>query len=93
MRRLGTRAIFATHLHDLAADCENINAETHGDSRVASLVSVMISEGETTKRSYKIIPSAPMGKSYAREIAAQYGISYEQLTATLKSRNLIEGEN
>jgi hypothetical protein len=94
MRRLGTRAIFATHLHDLAADCANINAETPGDSTVASLVSVMVSEGdgEALKRSYKIVPSPPMGRSYAREIAAQYGISYEQLTAALQARKLIDGE-
>jgi DNA mismatch repair protein MutS len=89
MRRLGTRAIFATHLHDLAADCANINNETKGDSLVASLVSIM-TEGENAKRSYKIIPSPPMGKSYAREIAAQYGISYEQLEATLQARNLLD---
>jgi DNA mismatch repair ATPase MutS len=87
MRRLGTRAIFATHLHDLAADCANINEETAGESLVASLVSVM---NDAEKRSYKIIPSPPMGKSYAREIAAQYGISYEQLEAMLKERKLLE---
>jgi DNA mismatch repair protein MutS len=91
MRRLGTRAIFATHLHDLAADCANINRETKGESLVASLVSVM-TEGENAKRSYKIIPSPPRGKSYATEIAAQYGISYEQLEATLRERKLIDEE-
>jgi DNA mismatch repair protein MutS len=92
MRRLGTRAVFATHLHDLAADCANINSETKGDSLVASLVSMM-TEGENAKRSYKIIPAPPMGKSYAQEIAAQYGISYEQLEATLRARNLIQGDD
>ena len=92
MRRLGARAIFATHLHELAEDCANINAETDGDSRVASLVSIMVHDGETSKRSFKIIPSPPMGRSYAREIAAQYGISYEQLTAALKARRLIDDD-
>lgn len=87
MRRLGTRAIFATHLHDLAADCANINAENEGESIVASLVSMM---SDSEKRSYKIVPSPPMGKSYAREIAAQYGISYEQLEAMLKERKLLD---
>jgi DNA mismatch repair protein MutS len=92
MRRLGTRAIYATHLHDLAGQCGNINVETQGDSVVASLVSVMTADGDAARRSYKIIPSPPMGKSYAREIAAQYGISYEQLTAALKARKLIDDE-
>jgi hypothetical protein len=31
-----------------------------------------------------------MGHSYAREIAAQYGISYEQLTALLLQRGVLE---
>jgi hypothetical protein len=31
-----------------------------------------------------------MGRSYAREIAAQYGISYEQLTAMLQQRGVLE---
>jgi hypothetical protein len=31
-----------------------------------------------------------MGHSYAREIAAQYGISYEQLTTLLQQRGVLE---
>jgi hypothetical protein len=31
-----------------------------------------------------------MGHSYAQEIAAQYGISYEQLTALLQQRGVLE---
>jgi hypothetical protein len=33
---------------------------------------------------------APLGRSYAREIAAHYGISYDQLTALLQQRRLLE---
>ena len=34
----------------------------------------------------------PMGRSYAREIAERYGISFEQLTASLQARNQIPPE-
>jgi hypothetical protein len=33
-----------------------------------------------------------MGRSYAREIARRYGISFEQLKASLSARNQLQGE-
>ncbi len=97
MRLLGVRAIFATHLHELAADADEINAETDGDSRVVSLVSMVMIEksanGETARRTYKIIPSPPMGRSYAHEIALRYGISFDQLKANLQARNQIPADH
>lgn len=93
MRLLGVRAIFATHLHELAADADEINAETEGDSQVVSLVSMVLIEkgadGETARRTYKIVPSPPMGRSYAHEIAIRYGISFDQLKANLQARKQI----
>jgi len=85
-RLLGTRAIFATHLHDLAADSENMNTETEGDSRIISVVSQVQSSEENgkIKRTYKIIPAPPDSKSYAIELAARFGISFEQLKKTIK---------
>ena len=38
LRLFGVRAIFATHLHELAEGVDAINAEVQGDSRVLSLV-------------------------------------------------------
>lgn len=94
IRVLGARAIFATHLHELAADADNLNRETPGDSAVVSLVSmVRVEENNgdgSAKRTYKIVPSPPMGKSYAREIAARYGVSFEQLTDVLRERKAID---
>ena len=91
MRLMGARAIFATHLHELAEDVDAINAETDGDSKVISMVSmVQIDEsvhGESARRTYRIVPGPPMGRSYAREIALRYGISFDQLTASLQARN------
>lgn len=91
LRRLGVRALFATHLHELAADVEALNASTAGDSRIMSLVASHSATGEAPlQRSYKIVPGPPLGRSYAREIAAQYGISYEQLSALLQQRGVLE---
>jgi DNA mismatch repair ATPase MutS len=90
LRRLGARAIFATHLHDLAADVDALNASTAGDSRIVSLVASRSAEADGVQRSYKVVPGPPMGRSYAREIAAQYGMSYEQLVALLQQRGVLE---
>ncbi|MDE2854620.1 MAG: hypothetical protein OXN88_10655 [Chloroflexota bacterium] len=86
LRMLGARALFVTHLHELAAACESINSEVAGDSRVASLVST-VEEGEDgLRRTYQVVPAPPRGQSYAREIARQYGISFDQLGALLAER-------
>jgi DNA mismatch repair protein MutS len=94
LRRMGVRAMFATHLHELAAGVAELNANTTGDSRIVSLVASRMEEGEEgeegTRRSYKIVPGRPMGRSYAREIAAKYGISYDQLTALLQRRGVLQ---
>jgi hypothetical protein len=90
LRRMGVRAIFATHLHELAADIARLNRDTQGDSEIVSLVASRIDSGEDSlQRSYKITPGLPMGRSYAREIAAKYGISYDQLTSLLQQRQIL----
>jgi DNA mismatch repair ATPase MutS len=90
LRVLGVRAIFATHLHDLALECDTLNITTAGDSVLVSLVSLVEidrnPEGDVIRRTYRIRRGAPPGKSYAIELAAKYGISYDQLTALLKQR-------
>jgi hypothetical protein len=91
LRRMGARAIFATHLHELAADVTSFNEQTPGDSQVVSLVASRIETGaDGTQRSYKILPRQPMGRSYAREIASKYGIGYEQLISRLQQRGVLE---
>lgn len=83
LRMLGARALFVTHLHELAADCDAINGDVAGESRVQSLIS-QVEEGEAgVRRTYQVIPAPPRGQSYAREIARQYGISFAQLQALL----------
>jgi len=91
LRILGTRAVFVTHLHELAEDSDAINAEVSGRSIVQSVVSI-VDQGENgVRRTYKVIPAPPRGRSYAREIAQQYGISFEQLQSLLNERDLLNG--
>lgn len=83
LRILGARALYVTHLHELAADCESINSDVPGDSRVQSLISLVEESEDGVRRTYQVVPAPPRGQSYAREIARQYGISFEQLQALL----------
>ena len=94
---MATRAIFATHMHELAERAELLNGETSGDSQVISMVASLIHESsfqdglddETVKYTYKVVPGPPMGRSYAKELARRYGISFEQLVITLQDRGVI----
>ncbi|MCB9461747.1 MAG: hypothetical protein H6670_18995 [Anaerolineaceae bacterium] len=94
LRRLGLRAVFATHLHTLAAEADAINADSDGDARIISVVSHVVIEhgddGQIVRRTYEIKPGPPMSRSYAVELAARFGISYDQLTEVLRQRNLLD---
>lgn len=73
----GVRGIFSTHLHDLALATAQINERSLalGGGMVDTLVAGM----EQGKRSFKILRARPDGKSYARDIANKYGLSFENL--------------
>jgi hypothetical protein len=83
LSRVGCRTLFSTHLHELAAQIDAINARTapEGGTRIDTLVAG-IEEG---KRSFKIYRQKPDGKSYARDIADKYGLSYEAIIQNLNS--------
>lgn len=96
MRRLGLRAIFTTHMHELADSVQQINEDTEGDARVISIVASRIEEDarETgadglIPRSYEIRPGPPVGRSFARDLAQRYGISHRQLLDDLQERGLL----
>ncbi|MBQ8260151.1 MAG: hypothetical protein IJY97_11395 [Clostridia bacterium] len=78
----GCRCIFSTHLHELAAELDNINAQASaaGGSPIDTLVAG-IDQGQ---RSFKIYRAKPDGKSYARDIAKKYGLTYENIINTIK---------
>ena len=92
IKSLRSRAIFTTHLHSLAEIISEINEEVDTDSKVDSLVAeVERSEDEKieAKRTFKIKSKKPQGKSYARDVAYKYGISYEQILQTIRNRGSV----
>ena len=70
----GTRCIYNTHMHKLAADIDEINEESN-TWKASSLVA--LSDGK--ERSFKVQVAPPQGMSYAKDIADKYGVSYEKL--------------
>ncbi len=83
------RCIFSTHLHELAAAVDEINERTvpNGGVKIDNLVAV-ITEG---KRIFKIKRDKPDGKSYARDIAEKYGLSYDRIISKINKNQ--EGGN
>lgn len=73
----GCRGIFSTHLHELGMMIDDINERCKNLSgeRIDTLVAG-IAHGE---RSFEILRQKPDGKSYAKDIAAKYGISLEKI--------------
>lgn len=91
LRRVGARAVYTTHLHELASNLDQLNASTPGDSDIVSMVAIVAPEGETTGTSprFRIELRPPAGRSYAERIAARYGIALEQLTELLRARGAL----
>ena len=78
LARVGCRCLFSTHLHELAAEIDRLNAESLavGGSRIDTLVAGIEGEG---KRSFKIVRAKPDGKSYARDMAKRYGLTFDSI--------------
>ncbi len=94
LRRVGARAIYSTHLHELGNRADELNDSVPGDSRIISAVSSPVDTalpiaGDEMLHTYKLEFRPPLGQSYAREIAARYGISYQQLEKVLSARGLL----
>jgi len=92
LRLLGARAIYVTHLHELAQRVDEINAGTPGPGLVGSLVADAAPDGgdrAAHRRTFSIHPGPPRGVSYASDIAEQHGISYPQLVRLLRERDIV----
>ncbi len=79
---IGCRCLFSTHLHELAAEIESINARAAADG--GKPIDTLVAGMEEGRRSFKIMRQKPDGKSYARDIASRYGLSYETITKNHK---------
>lgn len=82
MRYLGTRAVFNTHMHDLARDLDKVNSEVEGDSKIESMVTGV----ENGNRSFKVFIAPPQGVSYARDIAEKYGVTFEKIKSEIDNK-------
>ena len=73
----GCRVIYNTHMHKLAYDLDSAINQPGQTGKAVSLVA------ETTggKNSFRVRVAPPEGKSFARDIAEKYGVTYESLTA------------
>ncbi len=69
------KTIYNTHMHKLASDVDEINAESEGVK-----ASSLIMKSDNGKRSFKLETAPPEGMSYAKDIAEKYGVTYEMLT-------------
>ena len=83
LSRSGCHCLFSTHLHELAAEIDAINARTApvGGVPIDTLVAGIEDAG---KRSFKILRRKPDGKSYAHDIASKYGLTYESIVEKIK---------
>jgi len=83
----GARAVFTTHLYDLAAAVDEIGRDCGSGERIESMVAG--SAADDPASAFRIAPGVPAGKSYAREIARRYGVSYDQLLGKLRARGVV----
>ena len=73
----GCRGIFSTHLHELAAKVSEINERSLECGGV--MIDTLVAGIEEGERSFKIHRMKPDGKSYARDIAEKYGLTFDNL--------------
>ena len=74
LKEIGSAVIFNTHIHEVARSIDEMN-EWPGESDFVSLVM----EIKDNVNTFKVKRSEPESKSYARNIAQKYGITYEQM--------------
>ena len=73
----GCRMIYNTHMHKLAY---NLDSEINDPEKTGKAVS-LVAETREGKNSFRVRVAPPEGRSFARDIAEKYGVTYESLTA------------
>ncbi len=84
LAQIGCRCLFSTHLHELAAEIDGINAKSRANGGV--MIDTLVAGIEEGRRSFKIRRAKPDGKSYARDIAERYGLTYEKIIKKIGDR-------
>ena len=81
---VGCRCLFSTHLHELSAQIDEINAKCAAEGGVA--IDTLVAGINGAERSFEITRAKPDGKSYARDIADKYGLSYDKIMSRVKNK-------
>lgn len=89
LRRVGTRTLYATHLHEISERLGELNQPADAGPKVGGLTAETQWDGETVRRTYRIVPGSPQGRSFARDLARKHGISYTQLIEKFTERGLL----
>jgi len=76
------RTLFSTHLHELTAFIKDINEKSRAEGGYP--IDTLVAGMESGERSFKINRAKPDGKSYARDIADKFGLSYESIMKKIK---------
>lgn len=79
---IGCRCLFSTHLHELSSQIDEINRKCSAEG--GSPIDTLVAGINGSERSFEIIRAKPDGKSYARDIAEKFGLSYEKIMARAK---------
>jgi DNA mismatch repair ATPase MutS len=93
--KIGLRAIFTNHLHELASTIRDLNST--GDCQVVRMVASFedVCEEQAdvadvdVHYSYLVVISPPLGRSNSDRVAARNGISLEQLVDLLHQRKVL----
>ncbi|WP_294901433.1 MutS-related protein [uncultured Eubacterium sp.] len=75
---IGCCGLFVTHIHDLPMKVAEYNAYPGNRGKIDNLVAQM-EDVEGGVRSYRISRTTPDGLSYARDIAARYGLNLQEI--------------
>lgn len=79
---IGCGGIYVTHIHDLPQQVDEYNAHPMNKGKIDNLVALMENKQDGT-RSYKISRSTPDGLSYAKDIAARYGLHLDNILSRI----------
>ena len=73
----GCRMIYNTHMHKLAY---NLDSDINDPEKPGKAVS-LVAETKDGTNSFRVRVAPPEGRSFARDIAEKYGVTYESLTS------------
>lgn len=81
---VGCRCLFSTHLHELSAKLDEINIRCREQGGVP--IDTLVAGIKGAERSFEITRAKPDGKSYAKDIAEKFGLSYDKIMERVKSK-------